>query len=60
MKIEMDDNAGLVTVLCVIIISLALCAIGGCRITEETKREAIKNGLVQKQSAGQTTHWAKP
>lgn len=61
MKIEMDDNSSLAMTVCVIVLVIGLAALGDCRICEETRRQAIKAGLVQKPTANtQGVHWEKP
>lgn len=61
MKMEMDETSGWTTFACVVIVALICGALGGCYLTEQTKQEAFKAGLVQKQNPGSAyTIWSKP
>lgn len=61
MKIEMDEQSGIVTMVVMVILVAGICILGGCYQCEQTTREAIKAGLVQKQQtvAGMPV-WSKP
>jgi hypothetical protein len=60
-KIDICENTSLTTIICTLIVCVLAAAIGGCHITENTQRQAIKAGLVQKQSMGTAgVYWAKP
>lgn len=61
MKIEMDDNSSIVTTVSTFVVVVVLAILAGCHMTEETNRQAIKAGLVQKQqlTPGQPV-WSKP
>lgn len=68
MKIEMDDNTSVSTV--VIIVAAALCLLvnRGCKmeheeelIRQQTIQKSIEAGMVEKQNVGTYgTHWSKP
>jgi hypothetical protein len=61
MKIEMDDNSSVAATVIAIAIIIALSCLGGCKICEQTKRDAINAGLVEKpQPSTCGTMWAKP
>lgn len=59
MKIEMDNNSTCVT----LAIVAALLLIGGCYQCEETKREHLRQGYIEKMEQGTISHyrvWTKP
>lgn len=61
MNIEIDENTSLTTIICIAIICISSAAMFGCHESEKTYREAIKNGLQQKQNPGcRETLWIKP
>ena len=60
MKIESDDNTSIAATISIIAIGIMLVASHGCYQVEQTKREAIKAGLVEKPTGTTGTAWSKP
>lgn len=60
-KIDICDNTGVSLTLTVLFICATTISLGGCHMMEETQRQAIKSGLVQKQQqAPGVVVWTKP
>jgi len=61
MKLEMDESSASTILFCVIAIVLCIGVLGGCRMTEETRRRAIAAGLEERVQPGSTAvTWVKP
>lgn len=61
MRIEINENAGWTLVAIAAITAICVGSLVGCNQYEQTRREAIKAGLVEQNgTSSQHTIWTKP
>lgn len=61
MKIEIDENAAVVSITTIVALTICCMALYGCHQVQQTENEAIKAGLEQQILPGSASpRWVKP